>query len=524
MQDFIPPQDPSLLDSDAQPTEPLPELVAAVDLGSNSFHLLIGRVRNTPVGPQITPLDSLKESVRLAAGLSRDKRLDAASQARAIAALSRFGERLRAFHPQHVRVVATNTFRVAKNGADFQKTCEAALGFPIEVIAGREEARLIYNGVAHTLAADGRRRLIIDIGGGSTEFIIGTDYTPELLESVFIGCIRFSRDFFPGGEITRSGFKDAILEARREIQPIAEAYRNLGWDEAIGSSGSAKALADLMPIVGIPLDHGIRLEGLEALRALLTRDGCVNLETMVGLKADRAPVLPGGLAILTAIFEELGIDQMQYSDGALRLGVLYDVLGRGRKDDMRFFTVEQFMSRYSVDKAQAQRVGDLAVAFWLQAGLGTQEEREEMAILLRWTACLLEIGHSISHNSFHKHSAYIVSNADMPGFSRRDQRIMSNLALGHVGKLSKLQGLMTTRPQWVALACLRFAAIFYRNRSVTELPEMSVSADEILIALTIDGGWLATHPLTAYSLQQEASEWRKCGVLLEVIEGVSQAA
>ena len=197
------------------------ELVAAVDLGSNSFHLLIGRVLSTPAGPQISPLDSLKDVVRLATGLSADKRLDSSSQARAIAALQRFGERLRAFDAKHVRAVATNTFRVAKNGAEFLKTCEAALGFPIEVIAGKEEARLIYNGVAHSQAADGARRLVIDIGGGSTEFIIGTDYEAELLESVFVGCIRFNRDFFPGGELTRSGFKDAIFEARRGIQVIS---------------------------------------------------------------------------------------------------------------------------------------------------------------------------------------------------------------------------------------------------------------------------------------------------------------
>ncbi|NBT75404.1 MAG: Ppx/GppA family phosphatase, partial [Betaproteobacteria bacterium] len=304
----------------------LPELVAAVDLGSNSFHLLIGRVEQTPVGPQIFPLDSLRENVRLASGLSADKRLDAASQTRAIAALSRFSERLRAVHPHHVRAVATNTFRIAKNGPDLMRSCEAALGFPIEVIAGKEEARLIYNGVAHTLAADGSRRLVVDIGGGSTEFIIGTDYTPELLESVFVGCIRFSRDYFPGGEITRSGFKEAVLEARREIQVISENYRRLGWDQAVGSSGSAKAIADILHNLG-DTNHGITRAGMDRIRSQLIKDGVVNSEALPGLKADRIPVFAGGLAIMIAVFEELSIEHMQFSDGALRLGVLYDVLG-----------------------------------------------------------------------------------------------------------------------------------------------------------------------------------------------------
>ncbi len=455
--------------------------------------------------------------MRLASGLSKDKRLDAASQARALGALHRFGERLRHFSPQHVRVVATNTFRVAKNGPEFQKTCEAALGFPIEVIAGREEARLIYNGVAHTLAADGSRRLVVDIGGGSTEFIIGTDYEPELLESVFVGCIRFSRDYFPGGDITRSGFKEAVLEARREIQVIGDAYRRHGWDEAIGSSGTAKALAELMPAFGGGSDNALTRDGLENLRAALIRAGGVGPDVFPGLKADRIPVLPGGLSIMLAIFEELGLEEMHYSDGALRLGVLYDVLGRGRQDDMRYLTVEQMAKRYAVDVPQARRIADLAVAFWLQMGLGSDEERQSMALNIGWAARLHEVGHSISHNSYHKHSAYIVSQADMPGFSRRDQKLMSGLVLGHVGKLGKIQIQFTEPLHWAALACIRIAAIFYRNRLDIDLPEMSLSAQGEGMALKVDQEWLSAHPLTRYSLEQECSEWRKVGVALSLV-------
>jgi exopolyphosphatase/guanosine-5'-triphosphate,3'-diphosphate pyrophosphatase len=493
-----------------------PSLVAAVDLGSNSFHLLVGRVEQTPVGPQIFPIDSLKEPVRLASGLSSDKRLDAASQARALACLARFGERLRALHPDHVRAVATNTFRVAKNGPEFMQTCEAALGFPIEVIAGKEEARLIYNGVAHSLAADGSRRLVVDIGGGSTEFIIGTNYTPELLESVFVGCIRFTRDYFPGGDITRNGFKEATLEARREIQVISQAYRKLGWDQAVGSSGTAKAIAEMQLAMG-EQHQGLTREGMEQIRAALIRERTLDPERFPGVKPERLQVLPGGLSIMIAIFEELGLEQMEYSEGALRLGVLYDVLGRGRKDDMRFYTVEQFMERYGVDAAQADRVSRMALSLWEAAAMGTQEERREMAMLIEWACQLLEVGHSISHNSYHKHSAYIVSNADMPGFSRRDQRIMATLVLGHVGKLAKVQAGLVSESARLALVCIRLAAIFHRNRAKSRLPKVSVSQRGRKLAVAIDADWLKRHPLTRHSLEQECSEWRKVGFELEIV-------
>ncbi len=495
-----------------------PELVAAVDLGSNSFHLLIGRVQSTPAGPQISPLDSLKDVVRLASGLSADKRLDAASQARAISALQRFGERLRAFDTQHVRAVATNTFRVAKNGAEFLKTCEAALGFPIEVIAGKEEARLIYNGVAHSLAADGARRLVIDIGGGSTEFIIGTNYEAELLESVFVGCIRFSRDFFPGGDITRSGFKDAIFEARRSIQVISAAYRRHGWERAVASSGSARAIQDVLVALG-DTSHRITLEGMEHVRSLLIKAGRVEDAALPGLKVERMPVFVGGLVIMMAAFEELKIEEMHYADGALRLGVLYDVLGRARHDDMRIHTVEQFMKRYQVDRAQAARVGALAQSLWMQLSGGTREEKAEMSALIGWSASLLEIGHSISHNSFHKHTAYILAQADMPGFSRRDQRIMSTLAMGHVGKLGKVMPLVGEAVPWAAVLCLRLAAVFFRNRSDAKLPSIALVGDGRQFELSLPKAWLSRHPLTQHSLDQDRLEWRKVGVELGIRAG-----
>ncbi|MBU3725606.1 MAG: Ppx/GppA family phosphatase [Burkholderiaceae bacterium] len=492
-----------------------PKLVAAADLGSNSFHLLIGRVVESPLGFQIYALDSLKEVVRLAAGLGPDKRLDAASQARAILALQRFGERLRSFSPDRVRAVATNTLRVAKNGQDFLKTAEAALGFPIEVIAGQEEARLIYSGVAHSLPSDGRRRLVIDIGGGSTEFIIGRDHEPELLESVYVGCVRFSREYFPGGLITRSAMKAAVLAARKDIQVIRKSFVATGWEEVLGSSGTAKSIAEVLLNNGLS-EEGINTIGLEKLRSLLSRVGRIEDAGLIGMRQDRMPVFAGGVAIMSAIFDELGIETMRYGEGALRLGVLYDLVGRAQHEDMRRISVEQAMRRYSVDIAQSSRISLLALKLWNGLRIGSDEERAQLQEQLTWAACLHEIGHSISHNSFHKHSAYIVTHADLPGFSRREQRVVAAFVLGQQGKLAKIQSQLDSPAQWAALMCFRLACLFYRRRLDIELPEISLKERDPGFRLRIGASWLDQHPLTGFSLQQESAEWGRLGIDLQL--------
>ncbi|MEK9812437.1 MAG: Ppx/GppA phosphatase family protein [Bordetella sp.] len=499
-----------------------PQLVAAVDLGSNSFHLLVGRVQPTRSGLQVIPIDSLKEAVRLASGLSAEKRLDASSQARALAALQRFGERLRLFLPQSVRAVATNTFRIAKNGPDFLRTCEAALGFPIEIIAGKEEARLIYNGVAHSLSADGRKRLVIDIGGGSTELIVGVDDQPLTLESVFVGCIRFSQEFFPKGELTKAGFRKAIFAARKDLQVVASGIKAQGWDYALGSSGTARAISELS--YSLTGTYGIQLETMREIAARLVKAGSVETADLPGIKSDRGLVLPGGLSILIAAFEELGIEEMQYSDGALRLGVLYDLVGRSGQDDLRSLTVEQFLTRYQVDQNQASRIATLSGKLWSQINLGSLEERQTFSSVLNWSSRLLEIGHSVSPNSYHKHSAYLVAQSDMPGFSKRDQQIMHFLVLGHVGKLAKVQFGLGDRMQTAALVCLRLAAVFYRSRINLRLPVMNLRFQANTFELQVEGQWLPRHPLTRFTLEQERLEWSKMGFDFQVVEVRKKAA
>lgn len=492
-------------------TDTLPfDVLATVDLGSNSFRLQISRL----VEDQFYTLDSLKETVRLGAGLGSDKVLDNDTQERALACLARFGERLRGFLPGQVRVVGTNTLRVARNAPAFIERAEALLGFPIEIIAGREEARLIYLGAAHSLPATRERRLVVDIGGGSTEFIIGSQYRALETESLPLGCVSYSLRFFPEGKLGKSQFREATLAARTEVQRIRLTFRPEEWQLAVGTSGTARSLRDILEINDYtPAD--ITLTGMEQLRQELIRRGHVKNLSLNGLKADRAPVLPGGLAIMIAIFEELGIDKMTVAEGALRDGVLYDLLGRQREHDMRETTVVQFCRRYHADSAQVSRVMKLAEALYRRV-CGEDLDQHWLKLLL-WSARLHEIGLTISHTAYHKHSAYILQNADMPGFSRRDQNAIGQIVLGHRGDMVKLLPYLADHALWQAIVCLRLAVLFYRSRHDTPLPEaLDLQLRSHGFALTLERAWLTSSPLTASALRQEVEQWKRIGYTLEL--------
>jgi len=492
------------------------DLVAAVDLGSNSFRMLVAQVDKTPSGTQIRPIDTLRESVRLAAGLTENKLLGNDAYQRGITAIRRFGERIRGFDPANVRAVATNTLRVAKNAPNFIREAEEALGFPIEVIAGVEEARLIYIGAAHEVPAVHGNRLVVDIGGGSTELIIGKGYEPKLMESLYIGCVSHSLRFFPKGNIDSHAFKEAELAARREIQVISGAYLKYGWKQVIGSSGTARALAELIAennFNGQPdgLTNGlITRDGLRAMKKHLLKYEHINQVELQGLKDDRRSVWPGGLAIMIAVFDELGIESMEVTDAALRIGVLYDLLGRSQHEDMRFVTVEQFMQRYAVDREQAKRVGSLAAEFLAQLPKPDEESRADNIALLQWAANLHEIGLSISHNGYHKHSAYIAGNADMPGFSKNDQARLAALLIGHTGKLGKLAN-NASFSDWRMIFCIRLAQVLCRGRSDINLPRVKVSEHNGAYLVSLSNEWAKEHPLTEFSLQKEAAEWERIG-------------
>jgi exopolyphosphatase/guanosine-5'-triphosphate,3'-diphosphate pyrophosphatase len=488
-------------------------VLAAVDLGSNSFRLQVARVE----GEQLYMLDGLRESVRLAAGLTADKYLDADAQQRALAALARFAERLRDLPREAVRAVGTNSLRVAKNAADFIPQAERALGFPIEVIAGHEEARLIYLGVAHGLPPSKDNRLVMDIGGGSTEFIIGNGFTPLKLESLYMGCINFSNRFFPDGKITKQNLKQAELAARNELQTIVADYKGQ-WQQALGSSGTAKAIAEILEQNGYS-KSGITRAGLDQLRAHLLAAGDVQKLNLPGLRADRIPTLAGGFAILYAAFCELDITCMDAATGALREGVLYDLWGRFHDNDMRVVTVQQFMQRYHVDIRQAGRVATLANVF-AQQFFGSEID-EDTLHTLNWAASLHEIGISVAHSGYHKHTAYITANADMPGFSKKEQARLSLLTLAQRGSLNKLQGQLKNTEDYLLAMSLRLAVLFYRNRSDSSLPNLHGSFSGTKFQLAIDTDWLAQNPLTETALQDEVKQWKTLGISLQIVAGTN---
>jgi len=491
------------------------DTLAAVDLGSNSFHLEIGRV----VERQIYPLDAVREVVRLGAGLTADKRIDRATQARALESLAKLAERLRGFPRQAVRAVGTNALRVAKNAPQFLREARQVLGFPIEVISGREEARLIYLGVAHAMpAAVGskiERRLVVDVGGGSTEFIVGTGLEPQLTESLYMGCVSYSLKYFPDGKVDKAAKRAAELAARQELAGIVRAYRAAGWDEAVASSGTARAIENILRENGFAED-GLTRAGLEKLRSLLVKSEKADPDRIAGLRPNRAPVLPGGLAILHAAFEELGLESMKVSAAALRHGVLYDLLGRVEHRDMREATVAQFMRRYHVDTAQAERVKQLALTIYDALTPGAEREDDADRLMLEWAARLAEIGLSIAHAQYHKHSAYVLSNADMPGFSRPEQARLARIVLAHRGKLRKMQDAGLDGSDWKLVFALRTASLILRSRSDAKLPFLRVAADAGGFAIDLPQSWLDESPLSATALEAEADHWKTVGMKLQV--------
>lgn len=488
-------------------------LLAAVDLGSNSFRLLIGRVESTTLGAQILPIDSLKESVRLAAGLKPDGDLDADSQRRAVEALHRFGERLRSFSPDAVRAVATNTMRVARNAPRVLRTAEAALGFPIEVIAGREEARLIYLGAAHAMALDHQHRLVIDIGGGSTECIIGRDYDSLMLESIGTGCVSTSRQWFADGSVSADAMTHAVNANRAAFAPIARAYRRHGWSYAVGTSGTAKALCQVaLAEYG---EDSLSREALRRMTDALLAAGHVDRVRLQAIKPERRPVLAGGLAVMSAVFDELGVDSMRYCPGALRQGALYDLLGRTRGSDMREITVAQMVTRYGADEAQGSRVARTAEALFAQVARGGDEDLRARRKMLSWAARLAEIGMSISHGDYHKHSSYILQDADMPGFTRSEQQLLADLALAQIGGLRKLERLIDTRLDWLMALALRVANILHRRRDDDESLIPAVFFKRGVLRVEVPRRWAGEHPLTHESLLAEAATWQEAGVFEE---------
>ncbi len=484
-------------------------IIAAVDLGSNSFRLEVSRV----VNGQLYALDSLKETIRLAAGLREDKTLDEDSQHRALDCLRRFGERLRGLPPDSIRAVGTNTLRVAKNAPRFLEQAQAVLGVPIEIIAGHEEARLIYIGVAHSMPRASDRRLVVDIGGGSTEFIIGRQFKPLVMESLYMGCVTFTSRHFPEGQVTAKNFRAAELVAATELQVLMQRFKAGQWGHAVGSSGTAKALMEMLEQNGFA-GRGITPEGLAFLRERLIDAGDPRKLTLAGLRADRLPVLPGGLAIMCAVFKALGIKEMATTESGLREGVLYEMIGRFEHRDIRAVTVNEFCQRYQVDMAQSRRVTGLCLSLFKQAA--SRETYAQYAQYLAWAAAMHEIGISIAHASYHKHSAYIIDHADMPGFSKPEQAMIAGILQAQRGRLGKVSPRVTGREGWLMVLCLRLSALMHRDRSHIPAPRLRLMMKTRGFDLDIGGAWLSKNPLTQANLEIEIRHWQSLGLSLKV--------
>ena len=491
------------------------ELLAAIDIGSNSFHMVIARY----LLGQLRVVDRLRETVRMADGLDAKGGLSDDARARAMDCLARFGQRIRDIPSVRVRALATNTVRRLRHPQAFLEAAEVALGHAIEVVSGREEARLIYLGVAHAQPPrEGQRRLVIDIGGGSTEFIIGTDFEPIERESLQAGCIASTRRFFPEGKLSRRRWRDALHTIGAEFQSISSRYRALGWDEAIGSSGTHKAISEICQKMGLS-KGAITAEALPKLREALLKAKNVDDIDLPGLSDDRRPIIAGGVLVLEAAFQALGLERLQVSKAAMREGILYDLLGRHGNNDLREASVAALMHRYGVNDDQAICVEDTALRLFEQVAEPWQLTGED-AQMLSWAARLHEIGLVIAHNGYHTHGAYLLEHSDIAGFSRQEQQMLAALVRSHRRSIHKHafdavpERLLLTARRLTAL--LRLAVLLHRAHEPDPIARLELLANGDALTLGLDPAHLANRPLLRADLQGEIESSAGLGMELHI--------
>lgn len=495
--------DQGRIESNSQP------LVAAIDLGSNSFHMIVARVEQG----EIRPIERLGEKVQLAAGLSEDDCLSEQAMKRGLNCLAQFAQYMSGRHFQALRVVGTNALRKAKNSSDFVEKAEKILNHPVEIIAGREEARLIYLGVAQTQSDDNDRRVVVDIGGGSTELIVGERFEPRLLESLHMGCVAYTDRFFPGAELSPERFQSAYYAARLELLNIEQAYKNLGWVDAVGSSGSIRAVSSILSAMG----HGeiITHEKMNMLKSQVLEFSHTGRVRFPGLKPDRQAIFPAGLAILMACFDAFEIERMQYSEGALREGVLYDMLGRDHHEDVRGRTLSALMKRYHVDLTNAEGINRYSQACFDQVrkswGL-VASDRE----LLNWASLVCEVGLDISHAQYNRHGAYLIQHSDLMGFNKEQQRKLALLVHGHRRAIPK--GLLEHSDSNLLLkltVLLRLGIVLNHIRDGA-FSHYDLKAGHRTLNVSFESGWLGDHPLTAADFEREKMYLNKVGFKLTV--------
>ena len=487
---------------------PRPEEFAAVDLGSNSFHMVIARV----VDGAMQIIGRLKQRVHLADGLDANNMLTEEAMERGLACLSLFAERLQGFPPANVCIVGTHTLRQAVNASEFLKRADAVIPYPIEIISGNEEARLIFMGVEHTQPERGRK-LVIDIGGGSTELVIGEDFEPQLVESRRMGCVSFAQIYFPQGEITPDNFRRARLAAVQKLESLAWQYRLHGWSVALGASGTIKAAHEVLLAMG-EKDGLITPDRLDKLRDEVLNYKSFSSLTLPGLSDERKAVFVPGLAILCGVFDALAIRELRLSDGALREGVLYEMEGRFRHQDIRSRTAQSLANQYHIDREQARRVLDTATLIYDQwqaqnAKLGNPQ----LAALLKWATMLHEVGLTINHSGMHRHSAYILQHSDLPGFTQEQQALMATLVRYH-RKAIKLDELprftLFKKKQYLPLIqILRLGVLLNNQRQATTTPPTLVlETDDNHWTLRFPHDWFSQNALVMLDLEREQQYWQ----------------
>lgn len=490
------------------------QVMAAIDMGSNSFHMVLARLE----GGEVRPVQKLGEKVMLAAGLDGKNMLSDEAMERGLACLRRFAQMAESVDHRWVRCVGTNTLRRARNGEKFLEQARNILGCPVEVVAGREEARLIYLGVSHSLPDTPGRRLVFDIGGGSTEFIIGERFDALITESLHIGCVEYRERFFGKGGNGARQFEKAITSARREIASIESACKKLGWESVVGSSGTVRAVESAANACGYCIS-GVTLDALYQLRERVIKAKSLAELDIPGIKEDRRSVFPSGLSILIAICEQLGIDRFASSEGAMREGVLYDMLGRLAPEDVRERSIQSLLTRYSVDVEHAKRVQSVALGMFDQVSRIWQLQDEEWRDLLGWAALTHEVGLAISHSGFHKHGGYVLTHSDLPGFTRQEQLVLATLVQSHRRKIKDTQ--FEVLPPLMRLSALRVALLLRLATILTHarqdfVPPLFLDAEVRTLTVKFPPGWLSEHPLTEAGLMDEVELWPKMGLVLEV--------
>lgn len=495
--------------------------LAAIDLGSNSFRLEIGKYE----GGQIERVEYLKETVRQGAGLDEHNVLSLEAMERGWACLERFKERLGDFPVEHIRAVGTQTLRQAVNREEFLARGSQILGVPINVVSGREEARLIYQGAASLLPRSNDRRLVVDIGGRSTELIIGKNLKALALDSSQMGSVTWSMRYFPKGEFTAGAFRKADVAAKAELDEALAVYGAGNWDVAYGCSGTVAAVSDIISAAGQGTPGLVSRKGLDWLVQRMLQARNASALQLDGLKDDRRPVIGGGVSILLALFDALGIEEMHVSVGALRQGVLHDLLKRQQPTtDIRSQTVNKLMEKFQADAAQAARVERTALALYRQLPQPDAVLQERRERKLRWAARLHEIGKHISYSNYHRHGAYIVDHAEAPGFALAELHHLSQLVLGHRGKLHKLDIDWEAGSFASALLVLRLAVILCHARRNPQMAGIQLQAAKAGrgankggFVLTVQKGWTVKFPQSYYLLEQEAQAWSKTSLGLKLV-------